>query len=151
MANSTEYMRQWREANPAYTRKYNQQFRHERIRRAHQLLGGECCECGAMEDLDNPTLEIDHINPKDKLFEVATRISASEEKFLAELDKCQLLCHDCHMKKTISERGQKAAKGTHGTLSAYRYCKCKLCKEAYSEYQKEYRRKNKKSKKKEVL
>lgn len=134
MGNNTEYMKQWREANPGYTRKYNQQFRQERMQRAHQLLGGECWECGSMEKL-----EIDHINPEDKEFEISTRISASEEKFLAELDKCQLLCHDCHMKKTITERGQESAKGKHGTLSSYRYCKCDICKGAYREYQKEYR------------
>lgn len=137
MGNSTEYMRQWREANPGYTRKYNQQFREERMTRAHQLLGGECWECGSMEKL-----EIDHINPKDKEFEISTRISASEDKFLAELDKCQLLCHDCHMKKTIKERGQESAKDKHGTLSSYRYCKCALCSDAYKKYQREYRAKN---------
>jgi 5-methylcytosine-specific restriction endonuclease McrA len=91
-------------------------------------LGGKCVVCGTTRKL-----EIDHINPKEKKFEVSARICTMDgAKLKKELDKCQLLCHKHHMEKSIRERGDKPAKGTHGTLSSYRYCRCPKCTAAHS-------------------
>lgn len=59
--------------------------------------------------------------------------TASKEKFLKELNKCQLLCKACHMKKTLKEI-QKPI--THGKIGSYtrRKCRCKLCTFAMSDY-----------------
>ncbi len=52
-----------------------------------------CVECGSIENL-----ELDHINSSTK---VSHNIwSWSEERRDVELAKCQVLCHDCHKKKT---------------------------------------------------
>lgn len=70
--------------------------------------------------------------------------TASEARFKAELAKCQLLCKPHHLEKTLRERGFKPAKGTHGTLSAYKSCgppKCEECKKAKRDYQREYKQK----------
>lgn len=135
-----EYQDAWKERNPDYHSKYHKLWRKNVRDRAVKILGGECSVCGS-----DDRLEIDHIDRSDKVTEVGS-LASNEEKFIAELKKCQLLCHDCHMKKTVEERGQTLAKGTHGTLSSIRYCKCDICKEAYREYQREYRKKNKKAK-----
>lgn len=105
---------------------------------AIEKLGGKCVICGATTDL-----QIDHIYRADKNFAVSQWWSSSRAKMDAELAKCQLLCRDCHKAKTLWEVGQKAAITTHGTLSAYRYCKCRICRKAYSDYYKEYQNRKK--------
>lgn len=107
---------------------------HARRNEAIQTLGGCCKWCGSKD-----SLELDHIDPAQKSFYIGRLWSCSREKFEAELSKCQLLCSDCHHVKTVRERGFKIAKGTHGTLSAYRYCRCDICKKAKSEYSKKVR------------
>jgi hypothetical protein len=111
---------------------------HERRDRAIAHLGGCCKACGSRDQL-----ELDHINPEHKEFDLAKNWSVSEERFSAELVKCQLLCKECHKKKSLVDNGFKEAKGTHGTLSAYRYCgppKCAACKSAKSIWTTEYRK-----------
>lgn len=102
---------------------------------AIEKLGGKCNVCGSTKNL-----QIDHIFRQEKSFPISQMWSISLERFNAELDKCQLLCKDCHKAKTLWEVGQKPAITTHGTLSAYRYCKCNVCRKAYSDYYKEYKK-----------
>jgi 5-methylcytosine-specific restriction endonuclease McrA len=66
----------------------------KRRRLAINYLGGECVVCGT--DLN---LEFDHINPETKICSIARASSFSEERFWNEVDKCQLLCHEHHIKK----------------------------------------------------
>ena len=129
-------------ARNEYMRNYMKDWYNRRHAEAITKLGGRCAKCGSTR-----RLEIDHKDPAT----VDRRMrggrggmwTASEERFQAELAKCQLLCHDCHVAKTLEDRGFKAAKGTHGTLSAYQYCgppKCEECKAAKRAYMQEYMR-----------
>jgi len=59
-------------------------------------LGGKCVECGATE-----YLQFDHINPLEKSFTIASNFHRKDLD--EELDKCQLLCWDCHMEKTKND------------------------------------------------
>lgn len=61
-------------------------------------LGGECVECG---DVDN--LEFDHINPGNKDKHISD-VMSSRNKLTEELKKCQLLCKSCHKEKTKRQR-----------------------------------------------
>ena len=66
-------------------------------------LGGKCVECGVTENL-----QFDHINPLEKSFAISESLHFSprmkkEVKFDEELNKCQLLCPTCHMKKTKND------------------------------------------------
>lgn len=100
---------------------------------ALQKLGGKCIKCGVTEKL-----EFDHKNPGTKVIEVGGFRDYSDKKFWEEVAKCQLLCEKCHEDKTIQDLGYQRAKGNHGTVSSYRYCKCDLCKAAKSKYSHEY-------------
>lgn len=106
---------------------------HERRKEAFEILDGRCSKCESTQNL-----EIDHKDRNKKVFDGTRMTSVSREKFLAEIAKCQLLCRKCHDVKTIVELGKKVAKGTHGTLSSYRYCKCYLCRKVKSEYMRAY-------------
>lgn len=114
-------------------KKYHRERYHRLRAEAVIKLGGKCNECGSTEDL-----EFDHIDPESKEFDVSKLITYSLY-ITEELAKCQLLCSDCHKEKSFAERGQRLARGTHGTLSSYRYCHCVLCKEAKRKYNKEYK------------
>ncbi len=62
-------------------------------------LGGKCAHCG----VSYPTCVYDfhHIDPSTKLYNVSTMVSSFATKrdvLFAELDKCLLLCANCHRK-----------------------------------------------------
>lgn len=129
-------MKKTREEYNEYMRVYMLARYHRRRAEAVVKLGGKCANCSATSDL-----EIDHIDSKRKSFDVAKMHSASEEKWNAEIDKCQLLCTECHANKSIHDLGNKRALGTHGTVSSYRYCHCDLCRAAHNLACRDFKRK----------
>lgn len=89
---------------------------------------GPCKSCGSSE-----RLECDHMDPAKKTLNSASIWSRREEVRMAELANCQVLCHDCHQKKTISEGYRPRV---HSTTAMYKggRCRCDLCREANSRY-----------------
>ena len=69
---------------------------HDRRQILIQQLGGKCVICGSTENL-----EFDHIDKHAKSFGVSSHLSYSLESVKTELDKCQLLCHECHVIKIL--------------------------------------------------
>lgn len=58
--------------------------------------GGKCSLCGYSRC--KRALSFHHVNPDEKSFGIAYRgFSRSWEKLRPELDKCVLLCANCHM------------------------------------------------------
>jgi 5-methylcytosine-specific restriction endonuclease McrA len=60
-------------------------------------LGGKCVKCGR-DDPDQ--LEFDHKDPATKTIAISRHMTYPLEILLEELKKCQLLCVECHIKKT---------------------------------------------------
>lgn len=85
-----------REEQRAYQRKWLADRRNKGI----EILGGKCVKCHNTEGL-----EFDHIDPSTKHPKLVgvtnTFWSWSWNRIHEELKKCQLLCHDCHKKKTV--------------------------------------------------
>ena len=56
-----------------------------------------CIKCGSKKQL-----ELDHVNPKEKEWNPKRSMGSKNltERFWKEIDKCQLLCYDCHKEKT---------------------------------------------------
>ena len=119
-----EYNRKWREENKEYNRKWreenkeeirekrseyyqlnNEKIREER-RKQHkekraiclEYLGGKCVVCGTTHNL-----QFDHIKREGKKYNIARKLSYKFDNLKEELDKCQLLCVPCHLKKTAKE------------------------------------------------
>jgi len=91
------------ENNDRIKSKHNKQYT-ERRRKIIEQLGGVCSHpnCNCTENL-----ELDHINPLEKKYEISERISTWDiSKLQPEIDKCQLLCPKHHLEKTI-EDGKK--------------------------------------------
>jgi 5-methylcytosine-specific restriction endonuclease McrA len=89
-------------------------------RRSSFFAGKTCVQCGSSENL-----ELDHIDPASK---TEHRIwSWSEERRLAEIAKCQVLCAGCHLLKSIESDWPKT---DHGRGRMYKLgCRCTLCVE----------------------
>lgn len=128
-----------------YMRVYMLKRYRKRMDWARKTLGGSCTQCGSIRDL-----ELDHIDPGTKKFTVGRMWSVSEKAFADEVAKCQLLCRECHQDKTIFDRGFKKAKGEHGTISTYRYCRCADCKKACRDYARRYKARKKREANAEV-
>lgn len=63
--------------------------------KAIEYLGGKCSICGY--DRCTASLDFHHLDPSSKEFGIgANGITRSWEKTKAELDKCILVCKNCH-------------------------------------------------------
>lgn len=95
-------------------------------------LGNKCVKCESTTDL-----EIDHIEPSSKSFDISRNFTMSKPKLYDELNKCQLLCNHCHLEKSLLEQRTP----NHGTWGMYkRGCRCNDCKTFVSSYMREYKR-----------
>lgn len=70
-----------------------------RRRRKLKLLavdykGGKCSVCGYKKCVD--ALEFHHLDPSKKDFGIGSGITKAWSKIKKELDKCELLCSNCH-------------------------------------------------------
>ena len=84
----------WRASNKQYV--LDKQRENKRLRKleAIEYLGGKCQKC---EKKWHPSqYEFHHTNPDEKDRDPSKMMSLSKERLYAELDKCQLLCANCH-------------------------------------------------------
>lgn len=95
-----------------------------------ERLGGKCVHCSSIT-----CLEFDHIDPEQKSFDVGALFGKKKlPAVYAELDKCQLLCHDCHSAKTSAYNTERMKKHyqaingedgfRHGTVYSFMRIKC---------------------------
>jgi hypothetical protein len=61
---------------------------------AIEYKGGACCICGYSKY--NGSLEFHHIDPSQKEFGIGNAKLTAFKKIIPELDKCILLCRNCH-------------------------------------------------------
>lgn len=75
--------------------RYDSDRRRNNAKRAVEYLGGKCSRCGFV----GPPICYDfhHLNPTNKDSAMSTIFGRSWNKIKMELDKCQLLCANCHM------------------------------------------------------
>jgi hypothetical protein len=109
--------------DPVVRRAYNVTWLKKR--REEWLAAHGPCACGSRK-----RLEVDHKDPKNKVDHKVW--SWSKVRRDAELSKCQVLCHECHLKKTAAHR---RAQMKHGTDAMYDNvgCRCDACRARKSE------------------
>lgn len=102
---SNAYLRSWRKASPKAAE-------WDRARRAdnrkllddYKMARG-CAECGYH---DHPAaLDFHHLDPSQKRFNIGSLATGGHriERLMAEIEKCSVLCANCHRILTHSERG----------------------------------------------
>lgn len=67
----------------------------ERKKLAVEYKGGKCIKCGYNKNY--AVLNFHHRNPEEKDFEWVKLRLKSWDKIIKELDKCDLLCSNCHI------------------------------------------------------
>jgi predicted HNH restriction endonuclease len=88
-------------------RKYNiQAVKKRRIKlrlMAIEHLGGKCSRCGYNKYPE--VLEFHHKDPTQKLFGIGQRgLTRSWKRVQAEIEKCDLLCANCHRELHVEQR-----------------------------------------------
>lgn len=101
-----------------------------------ELRNNECEKCGSIEEL-----QFDHIDPATKKFNLSgCYLDKKWETILEELDKCQLLCVECHYTKSVTQDWERVV-DHGGGLTGKRNCRCELCAPLKDAYNKKYKKK----------
>lgn len=66
------------------------------------LLESKCKVCGEDDPL---VLEFDHRDPETKAYNISEMLRLSEAKISEEVAKCDVLCANCHRRKTAQQFG----------------------------------------------
>lgn len=77
--------------------------RQKKRQRCIEYLGGKCVGCGTTENL-----QFDHLDRSQKQHNISRIVDWKFERIVPELDKCRLLCDDCHQIKTRAEADNQA-------------------------------------------
>lgn len=77
---------------------------HRLKQEACHYKGGKCEHCGY--DRFIGALEFHHLDPEQKDFGLGQAKLTNFEKVKAELDKCVLLCANCHREEHARQRGR---------------------------------------------
>ena len=102
-----ERRKNWAMANKELVNHYSKSHRDTRREFLDIIKLEEGCQiCGYNE---HPrALQFDHINPAEKLFTIAGLLTCSMDKLLTELEKCRVLCANCHSIHSWQEQHWKS-------------------------------------------
>lgn len=87
----------WEKRNPHYQRDYCNKRRNINKLNIIEQLGGKCAHCGLIDS--HVVYDLHHIDPESKEYSLGTILDHSQRKIQYELDKCILLCANCHRKE----------------------------------------------------
>ena len=124
------YQRAWRAANRERVKEYERlqyerhpeyrQYRRDCVAKRYAerrafidewKLSHGCLDCGYAEHAC--ALDLDHRDPSSKLYKVAEIMHATWDRLLAEVEKCDVRCRNCHAVRTQGQRlgGRPPTKG----------------------------------------
>jgi hypothetical protein len=90
-----------RKSSLAYYYKNKDQVKRNALKskkRRKELLNGlkrkPCMDCGG--EFPPVCMHFHHRDPKEKLFEIADKLTCSIIKLMEEISKCDLICANCH-------------------------------------------------------
>lgn len=94
--NNKEKRKEWVEKNKEYINKKRNERKKKHKEYLIEMLGGKCSGCSSVKNL-----EFDHLDRKQKEFNISAFLAYKLEKLIPEAKKCQLLCDNCHKLKTL--------------------------------------------------
>lgn len=99
-----KYSSKIQKSNRIHISNHHKETHQVRKQKAIAYLGGECCVCGY--DKCAAALTFHHTAPEEKEFAVTTILDWSWDNIVNELDKCELMCFNCHMELHDRERNK---------------------------------------------
>jgi len=97
--------------NKAYHKTYFKKRTYTIKYKYVHMMGGQCQKCGYKEYIS--ALEFHHVYPEHKEIEIPL-YTGTEQQIVQELDKCVLLCSNCHKGITGNEWNGKFSKAPLG-------------------------------------
>lgn len=98
ISNENFYIRKKSGKPHAWCKKCNDRIAHQkqlqRKKQAVEYKGGKCCVCGYNKYIG--ALDFHHLNPDEKEFNIAELRSYEWKTIQKEVDKCILVCRNCH-------------------------------------------------------
>lgn len=101
----SEHYYKYHDAYLARAKNYRTKIKTEyREKMLEYLSSKSCVDCG---EADIVVLELDHIDPTTKSFSIsqAVRLGRRWDEVLEEIKKCQVLCSNCHKRRTAQQYG----------------------------------------------
>ena len=98
--------------------------------KCHEYLGGKCKQCG---ESDFFKLCFHHLDPNEKEYKLSKHFGDGFQKLKLELDKCVLLCNNCHRElhyeeeKTLCDYAKTRRKTKELFLEFIKTFKCDTC------------------------
>jgi hypothetical protein len=107
-----EHIEQYRKDNKEKIRAQGKQWhannkegidnkRYTRNLEIFKYKGGECAHCKLREPDHLEIYDYHHIDPSTKLYTVSNMMNGPMDRLIAEVDKCLLLCSNCHRKEHV--------------------------------------------------
>lgn len=94
-----QYNNEWAKKNRDKVNLFQKNWRNKRYEWYRKLKEGKCCSmCG---ETHPACLDFHHKDPKEKLglvYSLVKRFSSNNEVALKEVEKCVLICANCHRK-----------------------------------------------------
>lgn len=103
-----DYNKKWKRLHPhpdrrQYKRQWRAVYKADQKARAVEYLGGRCSDCGLWDE-DVAIYDFHHIDPSTKRIGISYALCTRKwEDIQDELDKCVLLCANCHRKRHSTE------------------------------------------------
>jgi predicted HNH restriction endonuclease len=88
--------KKWDIANKERNSKYKYDRRQNIKKQLFDYLGGKCKICGLIDHMS--CYDFHHVNPQEKEKEVSYIAGYSLKRAMKEVEKCILLCSNCHRK-----------------------------------------------------
>lgn len=148
LESNRDYNKEYRKNHPEYFRNYELKYKSERFKQRKERISSNtifinklkdkpCLDCGKV--LPPQAMEFDHI--EDKKYTIANvKQSLSKNNILKEIEKCELVCSNCHRIRTLSRRNK--SNKTLNSLSILKFDiierikeqPCKNCNTKYPKY-----------------
>lgn len=96
------YIERKKEKRSQYSKQYSQRYRDAQFKNQRKLefclyKGGCCSECGFLATEETiAAFDFHHLEPSEKEYTPSDMLMLRKEKVFRELDKCILLCSNCH-------------------------------------------------------
>lgn len=94
----------------------NKVYRQKVVNWLKELKAHPCTDCGIQ--FHHAAMQWDHIPGEPKSANISNMVDHAKSRILAELDKCELVCANCHAIRTFERRQHSPQSVTNSTRTS---------------------------------